>query len=391
MSGRVAIVTTGRADYGLLRPLLSKMRDDVRFDSGIIVTGSHLVAGQGMTVNEIEADGHTILARVRLADEGDSRLAMAHATGSGMSRLADVMADSMPDVIVILGDRFEAFAAAAAAAILDIPIAHIHGGELTSGSLDDSFRHAITKLATLHLTSTAEYRKRVIQMGQAPFTVFDVGALAVDVVRGAQLLDAATFEKTHGVACDSTTLLVTYHPVTKGGDSVEELRELLGALDNLPGHRVLFTAPNLDAGGREVRMALDAWVSDHAERAQLVPSLGSGGYLSAAHNAAAVVGNSSSGLIEIPALGVPSVDIGNRQEGRIHPPSVVHAESDSASIVRAIEHATSPEHRALAATAENPYGDGHTTEKIVRLLGDADLLLSARTARFVDLECKEPS
>lgn len=390
MSIHIAVVTTGRADYGLLHPLLTLLAKDSRFELSLIVTGSHLVADQGLTVNEIARDGFDVFRSVALPEGEDSRLATARAVGEGVSLLASAIDESRADIVVVLGDRFEAFAAASASAILGVPVAHIDGGELTLGSLDDAFRHAITKLSTLHFTSADEYRRRVIQMGEPPFTVFNVGALAVDNVRTAELLDEAAFESTYGMTCDSSTLLVTFHPVTRGGDSLAELRDLLNALDLLPDFRVLFTAPNVDAGGRSVRAALDEWVSDHSDRAKLVPSLGWLGYLSAARNSAAVVGNSSSGVIEVPALGVPSVDIGTRQQGRIHPASVVHADSDVASIVRAVERATAPEHRERAAGAFNPYGDGHAAEKIVEALADAELLDRARNAHFVDLDFEEP-
>ncbi|HET6351098.1 MAG TPA: UDP-N-acetylglucosamine 2-epimerase [Coriobacteriia bacterium] len=386
MSVKVTVVTTGRADYGLLRPLLVVLREDDRFQLDVLATGSHLVAEQGMTVDAIVADGFEVAHRIALPAEGDDRLATAHATGEGIRLIADALDVASPDIVVILGDRFEAFAAASAATILDIPVAHIHGGELTFGSLDDAFRHAITKLSTLHFASTEVYRKRIVQMGEPAIGVFNTGALAVDNVRGTELLDEDEFESVHGVVCDGSTLLVTFHPVTRGGESLGELYELLAALDAVPEFRVLFTAPNLDAGGRAVRSAIESWVEANAARADLVTVLGWRGYLSATKNCAAVVGNSSSGLIEVPALGVPSIDIGHRQSGRLRPAAVVHAQADRDSIAAAIRHATSPLHREVAATASNPYGDGHAAAKIADVLADSALLARVQSAGFTDID-----
>ena len=388
MTAKVALITTGRSDYGLLNSLIARLRADARFDVRLIVTGSHLLPEQGMTVNEIKRDGFAVLTEVALPYEDDSRLATAHVTGAAIALLADALEQEPADVVVVLGDRFETFAATTAAVVLEVPVAHIHGGELTQGSIDDAFRHAITKMATLHFAAAEEYRRRIIQMGEIPQSVFNVGALAVDNVLSTTLLDARQFRESYGVMCDSRTLLVTFHPVTRG-DSVGEFRELLSALDALSEYRVLFTTPNVDAEGRALRAAVRAWVQEHSDRAELVEALGWRGYLSAARNSAAVVGNSSSGLIEVPALGAPSVDIGDRQGGRIHPPGVVHADADAARILRAIERAVTPGHRALAASAANPYGDGHAAERIADVLADTGLLRAVRHARFVDLDCRE--
>jgi UDP-hydrolysing UDP-N-acetyl-D-glucosamine 2-epimerase len=385
----IAAVTTGRADYGLLHPLLALLVEDNRFDLHLIVTGSHLREDQGMTVGEIESDGLPVFRRASLPSEGDDALSVARAMGAGVSLLAEAIEASGADILVVLGDRYEAFAAASAAVVLGVPVAHIHGGELTLGSIDDAFRHAITKLSALHFASTEEHRRRIVQMGEPGFAVFNVGALAVDNVRCADLLSEEAFEQAYGFGCGPDTLLVTFHPVTRGGDSLGELRELLDALESIPELRVLFTAPNVDAGGGALRDALEAWVQSHPARARLVTALGWRGYLSAARNCAAVAGNSSSGLIEVPALGVPSVDVGTRQAGRSRPQSVVHAAADAKSIEAAIRQALLPSHGQQAAVASNPYGDGRSAERIAEALADRQLLHRARLARFVDLDFKE--
>lgn len=388
MSAKVAVVTTSRADYGLLFPLLERLRADDRFELQLVVTGSHLAEEHGTTVAEIEADGMPIASRVPLPEGDDTGLGTARAIGAAVPALAEALVACAPEIVVLLGDRFETFSAAAAALVLDIPIAHIHGGEVTLGSLDDPFRHAITKMATLHFPAAEEYRARILQMGAAPSAVFDVGALSVDNVLSTEPLSPRAFKERFGVSCDIDTLLVTFHPVTRLGDSSAELDELLLALEHLPQFRVLFTAPNADAGGRALAERLKAFVAAHADRAEIVTSLGRVGYLSAAHNAAAVVGNSSSGLIEVPALRVPSVDIGMRQQGRVRPPSVVHAEATAAAIEQAVRLAASAEHREAALSAPNPYGDGHAAERIVEVLADRAVLERARHATFGDLSCE---
>ncbi|MDO8848028.1 MAG: UDP-N-acetylglucosamine 2-epimerase [Coriobacteriia bacterium] len=390
MSIRVTLVTTSRADYGLLYPLMMRLRSDARFALSVVVTGAHLAEEHGLTVREVEADGMPISHRVVLPAGDDSRGATARAIGAAVPALAAAFEESVPDLVVLLGDRFETFSAATAALVLDVPIAHIHGGEVTLGSLDDPFRHAITKMSTLHFTAAEEYRRRVVQMGAPGFAVFNTGALAVDNVVGTEFLTPEVFAGSFGVVCDETTLLLTFHPVTRLGDSTAEADELLRALDSLPRFRALFTTPNADAGGRALLARLEAFRDAHPGRVDIVTSLGRVGYLSAAKNAAAVVGNSSSGLIEVPALGVPSVDIGTRQAGRVRPESVIHADPDAASIAAAIERATSPEHRAFARTAPNPYGDGHAAERMAELLADRALVARAREAGFSDLEFEGP-
>jgi len=390
MSTRVAVVTTGRADYGLLRPLLAQLARDDRFELQVIATGSHLLESQGMTVKEVQADGYAVISLPLPADEHDSPAATARAIGALVASFAEAIEGEDLDLVVILGDRFEAFAAASASLVMGVPIAHIHGGEITLGSLDDAFRHAITKMATLHFASTEDHRRRIIQMGEPPIAAFNVGALALDNIRTMTLLSPAAFEREYGVVCDARTLLVTFHPVTRHGDSRAELASLLEALDAYPEYSVLFTAPNIDAGGREVRHEIETWIEANTDRARMVPSLGPVGYLSAARNAALVIGNSSSGLIEVPGLGVPSVDVGTRQAGRVRPASVLHAAAERAAIVDAMHQAMSEVHRHSAATSRNPFGDGHAADRIVEVLADKELVRSLGKPQFCDLEFKEP-
>jgi UDP-hydrolysing UDP-N-acetyl-D-glucosamine 2-epimerase len=389
MSIHVAVVTGSRADYGLLYPLLRLLRDDQRFELSIIVTGAHLDEGQGMTVAEIERDAMPVAARVVLPLEDGTRLGVARALGAAIQGIATELERITPEVLVLLGDRYEILAAAAAAAILQVPIAHIHGGELTYGAIDDAFRHAITKMSSLHFASTARYAHRIIQMGEDQRTVFDVGALAADNVISVPPISADEFLDRYGVSCGPDTLLVTFHPASAGTDSQHQLGELLRALDELPALRVLFTGSNADAEGHELTRIVRECADAHPERASFVVSLGRQGYLSAVRNAAAVVGNSSSGVIEVPVLGVPSVDIGDRQAGRIRPDSVVHVEPNADAIKQGIERVVSDDFRAAAAASANPYGDGHTAERIADVLADRHLLESLVPKKFHDLDCKE--
>lgn len=239
MTVRIAVLTGSRADYGLLRPLLRRLSDDARFELGLIVTGSHLAPGHGSTVRDIEADGMPIVERVPLPLDDDARLSVARAMSVAVAGVAEALDRVAPDLLVVLGDRYEAFAAAAAATVLRVPVAHIHGGELSFGAIDDAFRHAITKMATLHFAATAEYRRRIIQMGEDPAVVFDVGALAADDALTAPRMTPEEFHERYGVECDGTTLLVTFHPASARDDSREHLAELLRALDRLEGFKVL--------------------------------------------------------------------------------------------------------------------------------------------------------
>lgn len=363
---RLAVVTGSRAEYGLLHPLLAALEADSRFDVGLVVTGSHLDERFGMTVREIEDDDFRIDARVKLPLDDDSELGIARATGEAVSGVAAALAANPPDLVIILGDRYEALAAATAAALLRVPVAHLHGGELTEGAVDDSIRHAITKLSTLHFTSTDEYRHRVIQMGEDSARVFTVGALGVDNAMHTQLVAVDRLAADLGFSFEFPTALVTFHPVTLGATSgVEQVDELLAALDALPQLRVLFTLPNADAGNREIAKRIDAWVAATPIRSKAFASLGRVRYLSALAACDVVVGNSSSGIIEAPSFGKPTVDIGDRQLGRVHAESVLHCEPERAAISAAISVALTRETRDAAVSTVNPYGDGHAAERIV--------------------------
>ena len=382
MTRRILIVTGTRADYGLFHPLLAVLEASPDFEVALLVTGAHLVERFGMTVGEIEADGHGIAARVPVPLDDDSRTGIARATGAAVTGIAEALADERPDLVVLLGDRYEALAAATAAALMRVPVAHLHGGEVTEGAIDDSIRHAITKLSALHFVATAEYAQRVIQMGEDPERVFVVGALGVDNALQTGLVPVDTLASDLDFEFACPTALTTFHPVTlDDDDGVAEIAELLAAFDALPALRVLITMPNADAGNRAIAELLTTWAGANVTRAKVFASLGRVRYLSAMDACDLVIGNSSSGIIEAPSFGKPTVDIGDRQAGRIRAASVIHAKPEHAIITSAIDRALSAASREVAAGCVNPYGDGHAAERIVRVLAGTSHLSTRKRFR----------
>ncbi len=371
---RICVVTGTRAEYGLLYWLLREIRDAPDLHLQLVVCAAHLCAEHGMTVEQIEADGFTIDARVEMLLAGDSGLAMAKSTGLGTIGFADAFGRLRPDIIVVLGDRFEMLAAAQCAMLMGIPVAHIHGGETTAGAVDDSIRHAITKMASLHFTATEQFRRRVIQMGEPPQRVFNVGAPGLEQIRRTRLLDRKELAQALDFELGSPLFLVTLHPVTRGPeDSLATLEALCRALQEFPGARIVWTLPNADAGGRALRRAVEQWAADRPGGLMLAPSLGPRNYLSLLRLADVVIGNSSSGIIEAPALGTPTVNIGSRQTGRPRAASVIDSAVHSGAIAAAIGEALSPGFQHRIQEGENPYGHGDSAATMLRLLREAEL------------------
>jgi UDP-hydrolysing UDP-N-acetyl-D-glucosamine 2-epimerase len=369
MKRRVVVITGTRADYGLLHPLLVALEAADELDVGLVVTGTHLDDRFGMTVDEIEADGHTILARVPLPLRKDTGVGVAHATGAAVSGVADALAAADPSIVVALGDRYETLAAAVAATLMRIPVAHLHGGEVTEGAVDDALRHAITKLSAVHFVATADAERRVLQMGEDPARVFNVGALGVDNALRTQLIPSVELGRQLGFDLASPSAVVTFHPVTLDENAgVAQVEELLAALDLIPALRVALTRPNADAGNSIILERLESWAAGAKGRARSFVSLGRVRYLSAVAAADVVVGNSSSGIIEAPSLGTPSVDVGDRQAGRARAATVLHAKPERDAIGAAIQRALAPEMQRQAALRVNPYGDGHAAERITDVL-----------------------
>jgi UDP-hydrolysing UDP-N-acetyl-D-glucosamine 2-epimerase len=351
----------------------------------VIATGMHLASEFGLTYQELEADGFEISEKVETLLASDSPVAIAKSVALGVIGCAEALARLRPDVVVLLGDRFEILAAAQAALLLGIPIAHIHGGEVTEGSIDEPMRHAITKMSSLHFTAAEPYRKRVIQLGEDPDRVFNVGSLGVDNIERLELLARGDLEVALERGLPSPLILCTYHPVTTRSEAWAGMEAVLEALEGIPEAHVVFTRPNSDTGGREINRAIDEFVRRNPERTAVFVSLGPVRYLSLLREADVVLGNSSSGIIEAPAAGVPTVDVGERQRGRLRADSVIDAREDASEILRALRRALSPEFRANAARCRSWYGRGGSSRKICEVLKAAPLE-ALRTKRFHDLE-----
>lgn len=365
---RIAVVTGSRAEYGLLHRLLCEIEASDLLELQLIVTGTHLSAHHGATVSEIEADGHAIAARVDMALDGDSPAALTKAMGRALIGFADVFERLTPDIVVVLGDRYEILAAAEAAMLARLPIAHIHGGEASEGQIDEAIRHAVTKMAHFHFVAAEPYRTRVIQMGEDPQRVFNVGAPGLDPIMAQDVMPFAEAMASVGFAPKSPLFLVTYHPVTLRRGAAADARALLEALDAFPEASIVFTGTNADTDGDEITMLIDAYVEAHSERMMQIASFGRKRYLSVLTGADLVIGNSSSGIIEAPAVGTPTVNIGVRQQGRLRAPSVIDCAEDASAIQRAIEAGLSPAFQSEAAKCETPYGRGGASVKMARLL-----------------------
>lgn len=384
---KICIVTGTRAEYGLLRRLMRIIQDDPDTQLQVIATNMHLSAKYGNTFQEIEKDGFTINWRIPIIDDDDTddSVTTIKSMAKALNGFADAFNMLKPDIVVVLGDRYEILAAAEAALIERIPIAHIHGGEITEGAFDDAIRHSITKMSHLHFTSTEEYRKRVIQLGEQPDRVFYVGALGVQNIKTMALLAQSEIENEIGFLIDKHTLLVTYHPVTLGDRSaMKDIADLLTALDSRKDLRIIFTMPNSDAGGRAMADAIDSFVSSHPDRAKSFRSLGVKRYLSVMKYVAAVVGNSSSGVLEAPSLGVPTLNIGDRQHGRIAAESVLNCAPDTESILAGLEEVLSKNIQELAVSVRNPYEKEHTAEEIFKVISTYPLE-ALKTKHFYDI------
>jgi UDP-N-acetylglucosamine 2-epimerase (non-hydrolysing) len=381
---RVCVVTTGRADYGPLYPLLHELRQAPGIDLRIVVSGAHLSSRFGKTWTIVQDDGFHIAAMVDMLLAEDDPVALTKSMGVGLIGLASALDAIRPDLIVVLGDRYEIMLVAQSALLRNTPLAHIAGGEITEGAFDDSIRHAITKFAHLHFVATEQFRQRVIQLGEDPGRVWTVGALGLDALRCRTLLRRADVETRLGYRLTYPTLLATYHPATRGGAPADAAEELVQALDAFPNATVVFTDVNADPGGQAVADIINAWAGPRANRVHVHKTLGSTLYLSVLSLADAVVGNSSSAIIEAPAVRTPTVDLGERQHGRPKADSVIWCPEDRTAIREAIIKALSDEHRRRTSTAESPYGDGYAAPRITNTLSTVDLG-SLRVKRFHDL------
>lgn len=364
---KICVITGTRAEFGLLSGLMRLIQQSEDTTLQVVATNMHLSERYGNTYREIEEAGFAIDYKVPMLDESgaDNNTATIKAMSRALAGFADAYDALQPDLIVVLGDRFEILCAVEAALIKQIPVAHLHGGELTYGAYDDAIRHSITKMSHLHFTSTEEYRSRVIQLGEQPERVFNVGALGVENIKKIEIKDKAEVEKEIGFEIGDRTLLVTYHPVTlSDSNPLDDIQALFDALNEHSEYRVIFTMPNSDTGGQVIAEAIERYAAQHADRVMAYKSLGMRRYLSVMKYCAAVVGNSSSGILETPSFHIPTLNIGSRQDGRLAAASVYNCGTSKDAISAGLAHILSQEFRAQAVNATNPYEKEGTAQAI---------------------------
>lgn len=368
---RIGIMTGTRAEYGLLKSLMQEINKDNDLELYLIVSGMHLSPEFGMTYKEIEEDGFEINAKVEMLLSSDSPAGISKSIGLGVIGFADEFQRADLDMLILLGDRYEALSAAISAMVMRIPIAHLHGGEVTEGAIDEGIRHSITKMSYLHFTSTEQYRNRVIQLGENPERVFYVGALGVENIKKINLMTKEELERSIHFEIDENTVVVTYHPVTLENNTVEEqFLNLLKVLDRNPKIRMIFTKANADTNGRIVNELIDKYAAQNSERACAFMSLGQKRYLSALKYCRIVIGNSSSGIIEAPSFGKPIINIGDRQKGRICADSVINCGYTQQEIQQAMETALTEEFENKARNCRNPYEKENTAANIISVIKD---------------------
>ena len=368
MNCKICIITGTRAEYGLLRWVMQGIKDDPDLTLQIIATGMHLSPEFGLTYQVIEQDGFQIDRKVVMLTSSDTPVGIAKSMGLGLIGFADALNELQPDLIVVLGDRFEIFSAVSAALIARIPVAHLHGGETTEGAFDEALRHSITKMSHLHFVAAEAYQQRVIQLGEQPDRVFLVGGLGIDNINRLQLLDRAALEASLDFKLGSKNLLITFHPVTLEITTASiQMEELLAALTALKDTQLIFTLPNADTDGRALIKMVEKFVAQHPN-ARAYTSLGQLRYLSCVVQVDGVVGNSSSGLAEVPSFKKGTINIGDRQRGRLQAESVINCNPTRDSIAAALEHLYSTDFQVSLHQVINPYGEGGASEKVVSIL-----------------------
>lgn len=374
MKRKICVVTGTRAEYGLLYWLMKEIQADDALELQLIATGAHLSPEFGLTYREIEKDGFVIDEKIEMLLSSDTPAGVTKSMGVALIGFADAFARFSPDIVVVLGDRYEILAAAEAAMVANIPIAHIHGGEITEGAIDDSIRHAITKMAHLHFVAAPEYRNRVIQMGENPERVYEVGAVGIDNIVKMPLMPLKDLEESLQFPLGEKFFLVTYHPVTVTGLRNEAaLQCLFDALNFFPEYHVLVTKSNSDAGGRKINRCIEEYARNYASRVHCIASLGQRRYLSTMKYCSAVIGNSSSGIVEAPVLKRPTVNIGTRQQGRLRFPSVIDCREERDDIIAAIQKAVSLDFRQSIKNMDVPHTDGNIAVRIKKVLSNVSL------------------
>lgn len=362
----IGVVTGTRAEYGLLRPLIKKIDAAGNLTLTLIVTGMHLSPEFGLTYREIEADGFKIDKRIEMLLSSDTPGGVLKSMGLELITFADYLAEKNIDMIVLLGDRYESFVAAAAALFFGIPIAHIHGGESTEGAVDEALRHSITKMSAIHFAATEVYRRRIIQLGEQTDSVYNVGALGIENIKEMPLLNKKSIESFIGLTFETPVFMVTYHPVTMEKFTAQkQMEDLLGALDHYQDCKIIFTKANSDVGGRIINQLIDNYAASHADRCAVFASMGQQRYFSALNYCSMVIGNSSSGIIEAPSFHIPTVNIGDRQKGRVCAKSVIHCGTDTKDIIEAIENAFGLINSECLKHVDNPYEKKGTSDEMV--------------------------
>lgn len=366
---KVCIVTATRAEYGLLKPLMGLIKQSNELDLQIIVTGAHLSPEFGLTYKQIEADGFFINEKIEMLLSSDTPTSVVKTMGLTMMGLAEVLPKLNPDLLVILGDRYEMLAVASAATIFKIPIAHLHGGEITEGAYDDAIRHSITKMSHLHFTSTDEYRNRVIQMGESPENVFNVGAIGLDNIKNLKLLSREELEHELEIKFKKYNYQVTFHPETLASfSSAEQFQNLLDVIEKEEDSFFIFTKANADTDGRIINQMIDDFTAKYPDKAKAYFSLGTLRFLSIVGVSDAIIGNSSSGILEAPSLKTATLNIGNRQRGRIQADSIINVENTKEAIALGFQKIRDKSFIKKLQNIQNPYDNGATADKIIECI-----------------------
>lgn len=364
---KICVVTATRAEYGFLKPLIFEFKKNTNLELQIIATGAHLDKRYGHTIDEILDDGIKPTACIEIIED-DTKLGILSTMANAIKKVGEELQKLQPDMVVLLGDRYETFAIGSACVILNIPIAHISGGDVTYGAYDDVFRHSLTKMSNLHFTSCEEYRKRVIQLGENPNTVFSVGSLSIENIKNLELYTKEKLNNELKIDIEKT-LLATFHPVTmESSTQKEQFLELLNALVEQEKYNVLFTRANADTNSGELNELLDTFTQNYPQKFKVVESLGILRYLSAMKYCAGVIGNSSSGILEAPSFKVPTINIGNRQKGRIQASSILNCEAKKELIIKAIEEISTSDFKKVLSLSQNPYEGENTSEKIAKTI-----------------------
>lgn len=370
---KVCVVTGTRAEYGLLYWLIKEIKEDKDLELQLIVTGMHLSHEFGLTYKEIEKE-FKIDKKIEILLSSDTNIGISKSMGLAQISFSEAYEELKPDIVVVLGDRYEIFSATSAAMIARLPIAHLHGGEATEGLIDEAIRHSITKMSHLHFTATNEYKNRVIQLGENPSRVFNVGGMGIENIKRLKLLSKVEFEKSIDFKLNKKNILVTFHPVTlENSTAKEQFQQLLNAIDKLEDTNIIFTKANSDTDGRIINSMIDGYVGKNSQKSVCFTSLGQLRYLSALQYVDAMVGNSSSGLAEAPSFKIGTINIGDRQKGRIKASSVIDCEASETSIQKAFSKLYSKEFQESLKTTINPYGDGRASKKIIEVIKNTNL------------------